>query len=69
MCDTVATTPRELDELPDGTVVEVQDGRETRLYKESGHWRNSKKAATQNVYTYVNARRYGVRIVKKGTQQ
>ncbi len=63
------TRPGELDDLPDGTVIEIQDRRGTRLHKEAGHWRSPHKAATQNVFTYVNARRWGARVIERSTQQ
>jgi hypothetical protein len=60
---------RELDELPDGTEIELLDKRQTRLHKEAGDWRSLDKAATQNVFTYVNTRRYGARLIERGTEQ
>lgn len=63
------TTIRELDELPDGTVIEIQDRRDTRLFKAGGHWRSRQKTATQNVYAYVNTRRWGARVVERSTEQ
>lgn len=70
MCDTVAvTTPRELDELPDGTEIEIFDRRGTRLFKADGHWRSRQKTATQNVYAYVNTRRWGARVIERNTDQ
>ncbi|MFJ3775257.1 hypothetical protein ACIPX0_26550 [Streptomyces sp. NPDC090075] len=65
--DCVATI-RGLDELPDGTVIELLDMRETRLHKEAGHWRSRGKAATQNTYAYVNTRRYGARVIERTGQ-
>ncbi|QPB09663.1 hypothetical protein CPT_Spernnie_059 [Streptomyces phage Spernnie] len=56
------STPRELDALPDGTEIELLDKRGTRRVKVGGHWRAEGRAATQNVYVYVNARRYGAVI-------
>ncbi|ATI18763.1 hypothetical protein SEA_DAUDAU_62 [Streptomyces phage Daudau] len=62
-------TIKELDALPDGTEIELLDKRGTRLHKEAGHWRSREKAATQNVYTYVNTRRYGARVIERGTEK
>lgn len=59
----------ELDALPDGTEIEIQDRRGTRLFKEAGHWRSRQKTATQNVYTYVNTRRWGARVIERSTDQ
>ncbi|MFH8414391.1 hypothetical protein [Streptomyces collinus] len=59
----------ELDALPDGTEIEIQDRRGTRLFKGAGHWRSRQKAATQNVYAYVNTRRWGARVIERSTDQ
>ncbi|WP_329289503.1 hypothetical protein [Streptomyces pseudovenezuelae] len=67
MCDTVAvTTIRELDELPDGTAIEILDRRGSWVIKLFGDWVDLNKPAgtTQNVYTYVNTRRYGARVME-----
>ncbi|QPB09887.1 hypothetical protein KGG73_gp53 [Streptomyces phage Sentinel] len=60
-------TIKELDGLPDGAEIELLDKRETRLYKEAGNWRSREKAATQNIYAYVNTRRYGARVIGEET--
>ena len=64
-------TIRELDELPDDSVVELLDRRGTRRVKLGGHWRDLTKApdTTWNVNTYVNTRRYGARVIERGPQQ
>lgn len=64
-------TIRELDELPDGSVVELLDKRGTLRVKREGHWRDLTKApdTTWNVNTYVNIRRWGARVIKGGTEQ
>jgi hypothetical protein len=59
----------ELDALPDGTEIELLDKRQTRLHKEAGDWRSHHKTLTQNVYAYVNTRRYGARVIERGTEQ
>ncbi|MGW8630571.1 hypothetical protein [Streptomyces sp. NPDC055793] len=59
----------ELDALPDGAEIEIQDRRGTRLHKEAGHWRSRQKTATQNVYTYVNTRRWGARVTEGSMDQ
>ncbi|MCX5236204.1 hypothetical protein OG824_13430 [Streptomyces prunicolor] len=65
------TAPRELDELPDGSVVELLDKRGSQRVKREGHWRDPNKApdTTWNVNTYVNTRRYGARVIERGPQQ
>ncbi|MCD2462428.1 hypothetical protein MBT42_02495 [Streptomyces sp. MBT42] len=62
-------TIRELDELPDGTEIEIEDRRGTRLFKEAGHWRSLTKTATQNMIAYVNVRRWGVTVIERGTEK
>ncbi|MFG2923920.1 hypothetical protein ACGFYA_20765 [Streptomyces sp. NPDC048305] len=59
---------RELDELPDGTVIELLDRRGTVRFKRDGHWYAGDKILTQNTYTYVNTRRWGARVIEKGTE-
>lgn len=62
---------RELDELPDGTVIELLDKRGSTRVKRDGHWRDPAKApdTTWNVNTYVNTRRYGARVTEGGSEQ
>ncbi|MEU0674504.1 hypothetical protein ABZ330_16725 [Streptomyces sp. NPDC006172] len=62
---------QELDELPDGSVIELLDKRGSRRVKRGGHWRDLAKApdTTWNVNTYVNTRRYGARVIERGTPQ
>ncbi|ATI18682.1 hypothetical protein SEA_AMETHYST_61 [Streptomyces phage Amethyst] len=60
------TSIKELDELPDGSTIEIEDRRGTRLYKEAGHWRSPTKTATQNMIAYVNVRRWGVTVIERG---
>ncbi|WAB08765.1 hypothetical protein SEA_ANDRIS_61 [Streptomyces phage Andris] len=62
-------TIRELDELPDGTEIAIQDKRDTPLFKRGGDWYSPTKTATQNMIAYVNARRWGVRVTKRGTEK
>jgi hypothetical protein len=62
-------TIRELDELPDGTEIEIQDKRDTPLFKRGGDWYSPSKTATQNMIAYVNARRWGVRVIERGGQE
>ncbi len=74
MCklDNIITTIRELDELPDGTAVEILDKRGSWVIKLLGDWVDLDKpvGTTWNVYTYVNTRRYGVRVINgEGTEQ
>lgn len=59
----------ELDELPDGTTIEIQDKRDTPLFKRDGNWYSPSKTATQNMIAYVNVRRWGVRVTERGTEQ
>lgn len=59
----------ELDELPDGTTIEIQDKRDTPLFKQDGNWYSPSKTATQNMIAYVNVRRWGVRVTERGTEQ
>lgn len=69
-CDTVAIrTIRELDELPDGTKIELLDLRDTPMFKRGGDWYSPDKEATRNMIAYVNVRRWGVRIVERGTEK
>lgn len=63
------TTIRELDELPDGAVIEIQDKRGTLRFKRYGDWYAADKTLTQNTYTYVNTRRWGARVIEGGTEQ
>ncbi|MEV5330822.1 hypothetical protein [Streptomyces werraensis] len=63
------TTIRELDELPDGTVIEIQDRRGTLRFKWGSDWYATDKTLTQNVYTYVNTRRWGARVIERGTEK
>ncbi|MEU9605422.1 hypothetical protein [Streptomyces sp. NPDC048057] len=63
------TTIRELDGLPDGSVIELLDKRGSIRFKRSGHWHAADKSRTQNVYTYVNTRRWGARVVERGTEK
>ncbi|MFD7259354.1 hypothetical protein [Streptomyces sp. NPDC059874] len=62
-------TIRELDELPDGTEIEIQDKRDTPLFKRGGDWCSPSKVATQNMIAYVNVRRWGVRVIEKGSEK
>ncbi|AFO10927.1 hypothetical protein ELB20_61 [Streptomyces phage phiELB20] len=62
-------TIRELDELPDGTEIVIEDKRDTPLFKRGGDWYSPSKAATQNMIAYVNTRRWGVRVIERGTQK
>ncbi|WDS51777.1 hypothetical protein SEA_TRIUMPH_63 [Streptomyces phage Triumph] len=62
-------TIRELDELPDGTEIAIQDKRDTPLFKRGGDWYSPTKTATQNMIAYVNARRWGARVIQRGTEQ
>jgi len=55
-----------LDELPDGTRVEILDKRGTTRVKRDGDWFADDKTAPQNVFTYVNTRRYGARVIREG---
>jgi hypothetical protein len=59
--------PGELDELPEGTTIEILDKRGTELVKQGGDWWSTSKTATQNTYAYVNTRRYGATV--RGTEQ
>lgn len=65
------TTIRELDELPHGTAIEILDRRGSWVIKLFGDWVDLDKpvGTTQNVYTYVNTRRYGARVIGRGTDQ
>jgi hypothetical protein len=65
------TRPSELDELPDGTTIEILDRRGSLRTKRDGHWRDASKApeSTWNVYAYVNARRWGARVIERGTKK
>ncbi|MET8111216.1 hypothetical protein [Streptomyces prasinus] len=65
---TDVSTIRDLDALPDGTTVEILNKRGTCLFKEAGDWRSRDKTATQNVFTYVNTRRWGARVIERDTQ-
>lgn len=60
---------KELDGLPDGTVIEIQDRRGTIRFKQDGHWYAGDKTLTQNTYTYVNTRRWGARVIQRGTEK
>lgn len=65
------TTIRELDELPEGTTIELLDRRGSRLRKVGGHWRWAEKApdSTWNMIAYVNVRRWGARVLtEEGVQ-
>ena len=64
-------TPKELDELPDGTTIEILDKRGSRRVKRAGNWIDLDKpvGTTWNVYVYVNTRRYGARIIERGINQ
>ncbi|MGW3323915.1 hypothetical protein [Streptomyces virginiae] len=62
-------TIRELDALPDGTEIEIQDMRDTPLFKRGGDWHSPNKVATQNMIAYVNVRRWGVRIIERGIEK
>lgn len=64
-------TIRELDELPDGSAVEILDKRGSWVIKLLGDWVDLNKpvGTTQNVYTYVNTRRYGARVIGEDTEQ
>lgn len=63
MCATVTIRSlREVDELPDGTRIVIEDKRDTPLFKRDGDWYSPYRYATQNVFTYVNTRRWGVRV-------
>jgi hypothetical protein len=62
-------TIRELDELPDGTEIVIQDKRDTPLFKRGGHWYSPSKTATQNMIAYVNTRRWGVRVIERGGRE
>ncbi|MGW1040007.1 hypothetical protein [Streptomyces sp. NPDC002547] len=57
---------KELDALPDGTLIEILDRRGTTRFKRDGDWFAVDKAAPQNVFTYVNTRRYGARVIREG---
>ncbi|AXQ61118.1 hypothetical protein SEA_HANK144_65 [Streptomyces phage Hank144] len=66
---TEVRTIRELDELPDGTTIEIQDKRDTPLFKRDGNWYSPSKTATQNMIAYVNVRRWGVAVIERGPEQ
>ncbi|MCY0933665.1 hypothetical protein [Streptomyces sp. H34-S4] len=63
-------TIRELDELPEGTEIEILDNQGTRRLKVGGRWRWAIKrpGSTWNVNTYVNVRRWGVRVIERGIE-
>ncbi|MFE9925173.1 hypothetical protein ACFYQA_27440 [Streptomyces sp. NPDC005774] len=63
---TDVSTIRELDALPDGTAVEILDKRGSWVVKLLGDWVDLAKpvGTTWNVYTYVNTRRYGARVIE-----
>ncbi|AGM12081.1 hypothetical protein SEA_GODPOWER_59 [Streptomyces phage Godpower] len=58
-------TLRDLDVLPNGTLVVGLDPQATTRFKQDGHWVDPKKpiGTTWNLNTYVLARRYGIRVV------
>ncbi|MGW7434693.1 hypothetical protein [Streptomyces sp. NPDC054849] len=61
----------DLDSLPPGSSVEILDKRgSVRIKNQAGHWTDPAKAAgtTWNVWTYVNTRRYGARVIERNPQ-
>ncbi|WP_432006339.1 hypothetical protein [Streptomyces parvus] len=64
-------TIRELDELPDGTAIEILDKRGSWRIKCAGDWVDLDKPVdtTWNVWTYVNTRRWGARVIARGTEK
>ncbi|AWN07353.1 hypothetical protein SEA_NABI_59 [Streptomyces phage Nabi] len=58
-------TLRDLDKLPDGTLIVGLDPQATIRFKQDGNWIDPKKplGTTWGLNTYVLARRYGVRVV------
>lgn len=66
---TVIERITQLDALPAGSAVEILDKRgSVRIKNQAGDWIDSSKPAdtTWNVWTYVNTRRYGARVIKRG---
>ncbi|QYW07904.1 hypothetical protein SEA_REDBEAR_58 [Streptomyces phage RedBear] len=58
-------TLRDLDKLPNGTLVQGLDPQGTLRFKQDGNWIDPYKplGTTWGLNTYVLARRYGVRVV------
>ncbi|ATE85085.1 hypothetical protein SEA_CELESTE_59 [Streptomyces phage Celeste] len=58
-------TLRDLEALPDGTLIVGLDPQETIRFKQDGNWIDPKKpiGTTWGLNTYVLARRYGVQVV------
>lgn len=58
-----------IDEPPDGTYIAIQDKRDTPLFKRGGDWYGPNKYATQNMFVYVNTRRWGARVIERGIEK
>ncbi|WP_432078699.1 hypothetical protein [Streptomyces sp. YPW6] len=69
---TVVERIADLDSLPPGSGVEILDKRgSVRTKSQAGDWTDADKPAgtTWNVWTYVNTRRYGARVIKRRAEQ
>ncbi|APC43302.1 hypothetical protein Joe_62 [Streptomyces phage Joe] len=58
---------KDLDALPDGSVIVGVDAVPPTFFKQAGHWINPRKpiGTTQNVQAFVHARRWGFRVAHR----
>ncbi|QEQ94090.1 hypothetical protein SEA_SAFTANT_58 [Streptomyces phage Saftant] len=65
--DTILREIKDLDALPDGSVIVGVDAVPPTFFKQSGHWVNPHKpvGTTQNVTAFVHARRWGFRVAHR----
>jgi hypothetical protein len=58
---------KDLDALPDGSVIVGVDAVPPTFFKQAGHWINPTKhiGTTQNVQAFVHARRWGFRVAHR----
>ncbi|WJN63469.1 hypothetical protein [Streptomyces phage phiScoe56] len=65
--DTILREIKDLDALPNGSVIVGVDAVPPTFFKQAGHWINPTKpiGTTQNVQAFVHARRWGFRVTHR----
>ncbi|WLW38535.1 hypothetical protein [Streptomyces phage Vanseggelen] len=65
--DTILREIKDLDALPNGSVIVGVDAVPPTFFKQAGHWVNPTKqiGTTQNVQAFVHARRWGFRVAHR----
>ncbi|QMP84603.1 hypothetical protein KGG93_gp58 [Streptomyces phage Endor2] len=65
--DTILREIKDLDALPNGSVIVGVDVVPPTFFKQAGHWVNPTKhiGTTQNVQAFVHARRWGFRVAHR----